>query len=932
MENRGEKMDSKVESWLAGIRALYEKDRKLEEYKKEEPYLRLFLNKLEEEQKPGGKLSLYKLGEPKAKGGSGIVFTMAHNHVDTQQLIIKFSRPTFELDLKTGLENEIEVLPQLNHFNIIKVIDLGKIEIKSGQLVDPPLHYIIEPNVSNEVNLSVFVDELANQVKESNDDLLDDALRKLVDIIQQWVCALSYIHKSDFVYLDVKPDNAVVDKDGRLLIIDFGTTLKKVKADPTPTPISFSSSFAHPDLQKIVNKISSSRLRPSIRRMDLKAEFDYYALGKSILKLLQRLCIKYPHDFPQRPMFKSLYFLATRLLDGQNEPPENTDDRKKSLELPEVFETLEKDDYKTIKYVNLDDVKRDLEKELGKWNLENEIPELTTYPASTIRVVPDLNTAKTERLLSLIEHPLIGRLNVVSQLGLVTLIYPTANHSRYDHVLGAYTYTRYYVTALFHDTQNCMFRNLIDEKDVKAVLLASFLHDLGQYPLAHDLEEVHKQIFNHSEISTALLEDTMKDKKGRTLKDIIENEETGWGVKINQVKKILEAQSSDRGLVRNQTVQDLKDDLLSAIIDGPIDADKADYIIRDSINARVPYGAQLDIERLLSVLTTARIKHPVYKVTVGVYEKGIASASAFSLARYLLHASVYWHHTSRILKAMLQYATVMLLPKEVFDVEADQNKIDEIHQRLIEFIKKDLIPPNDALPRNIPVQKPKNLKMDPNAKPTDDASNDISRQEKEMYVDWYPGMCRTDWQMLFWLKRLPPTAESSRGIDLIDMILRRDLYKRVYTLQNEGKESTDDAKIVDRLQGLKWREKIKLSNNMQKAIQEILNKQDGAETQLQPSADRVQEILKEKLAIIVDIPHYKKFSKDRPLIYVPELQSKTYYTDISATPSNNLSDGLEALMKSTAPVRVLSHPELRQWIGYWILPDEMRSILVKAMS
>ncbi|MCL2476583.1 protein kinase [Candidatus Bathycorpusculum sp.] len=937
MENRSQKLDSKVENWLAIIKDFYEKDRKIGDYKKEEPFLKIFLARLEEEEKDG-RLSFYKLEEPIAKGGSGIVFRASHNHIAHQQLAIKFSRPIFDPEIRSGLEAEIEVIPLLDHFNIIKMVDAGKLEVNSGQSITPPLYYIVEPYILNAKGLLSYIDKLSVIDGEINNDLLDAVLLKFTDIVQQWVYALAHIHNAGFIYLDVKPENVVVDNKGHLLVIDFGTAIKADETDPTPTPVSFSSAYAHPKLQKLVEKTSTGRLRPAIKKMDIKFEFDYYALGKSILELLQKISANHPHDFPQRPLFKSLYFLATRLLDGQNiKPIKAIDARDKFDELPEVFENLEIDDYATIKYMNLDDVVKDLDKELGRWALENGVPELQTFPASTIRVVPNLNTAMTDRLVSLIEHPLIGRLKVVSQLGLVTLIYPTADHSRYDHTLGAYTYTRYYVTALFHDSQNCIFRNLINEQDVKAVLLAAIFHDLGQYPLAHDLQEVHRKIFNHSKISASLLYDPMPDKKGRTLKDIIENEVTGWGVKIDQVKKILEAQSSHSLLNSNQSVQDFKADMLSAIIDGPIDADKADYIIRDSINTRVPYGEQLDIDRLLSVLTTVRIppqQSKVNKVTIGVYEKGVASASAFSLARYLLHASVYWHHTSRILKAMLQYATVILLPKEVFETYPDEGKIDEIYEKLVNFIKKETIPPNDFLPKVSSYKtKEANSKVDLNAIPSDDAMADISRPDKEPVVNWYPGLCRSDWQMLNWLKRLSSTEDSKLGIALIDLILKRDLYKRVYTIQNESAGTSDNSKLIDKLQDLKWPEKLKLSQAVQQAIQEKFNKQKSTtETKLYPSSDEVQKILNENLAVLVDIPNYKKLTYDRPLIYVPELQSKTYYKEVPAAPSHNLTNALNYLMKSTAPIRVLCHPELRQWIGYFITPDEMRSIITNAIE
>lgn len=935
-DSEEESPDGKIESWLSNIKKLYGKDR-IEEFEEEEPCLRAFLAKLKAETEPTRRLSGYTLAGPYRKGGTGIVFHISHAHVPDQELVLKFNRPRKDGDTRALVENEHQILPQLEHSNIIRVVDMGKFNIEEEGHSCPSLYFIIEPFIPDAMNLIEYVEAKSLGDREyANATLFDESLHELISILHQWVDALAFIHRAGFVYLDVKPDNAIVSRDGHLLVVDFGTVQRIDPTDVNPVEVYFSEPYAHPRLrEKKTHATSTPRLRASVQRKDLNVGLDYYALGKSIMKLLEMISRDHPHDFPQRPLFQSLHFLATRLLDGMN--------KKKAISagkliLSEVFGGLQASDYETIHYANLDDVLRDLDKEYGSWNPENVVPELRTYPKGTLRVIPDMNTVLTKRLISLIEHPLIARLKMVSQLGLISLVYPTADHTRYDHILGAYTYSTYYVKALFNDLQNCMFRNLVDEQDIKAILLASIVHDLGQYPLAHDLQEVHSRIFDHLSISVDLLSYETKDKDGRTLLDIIQDTEDGWGVEIERLRRILVAHSGQVRLSEVKTVRDFKADMLSAIIDGPTDADKADYIIRDSTTCRIPYGEQLDIERLLSVLTTVRI--PAYfrqphRVTIGVYEKGRASASAFSLARYLLFSSVYWHHTSRIIKAMLQYATTMILPKEVFVPSSDEGRIAELREKLVHFICTDLIPPFDHLREDKRPSPARAIEPSLTSEPSDHVLETLTKRGIEpslseaQILEWYPGISRTDWQMLNWLKNLSKSEQDDRGVALLDLIQQRRLYKRVHTIQRN--KANED--LINRLDALTWPEKVKLCTSMQKMIYDlILRKESRIETRPLTSIDKVQRLFGEHLVVLVDIPVYKRMTgRDRPLIYVPELERKTYYRQ-DPVEADNLTNALDSLMKSISPVRVMCHPDLRQWIGYCVEPDEMEAVLTSALS
>ena len=134
-----------------------------------------------------------------------------------------------------------------------------------------------------------------------------------------------------------------------------------------------------------------------------------------------------------------------------------------------------------------------------------------------------------------------------------------------------------YITALNRDPINPLFRQVMTEDDVAAALVVSLIHDIGHYALAHDLEEAESNIFSHEDRGKELLEDPLTGLQELLETEHDQNGEAGWGVPVKRVIDILNADvPTMSGTVKNR--------LIHALIDGPIDVDKLDYIIRDSIN------------------------------------------------------------------------------------------------------------------------------------------------------------------------------------------------------------------------------------------------------------------------------------------------------------------------------------------------------------
>ncbi len=229
-------------------------------------------------------------------------------------------------------------------------------------------------------------------------------------------------------------------------------------------------------------------------------------------------------------------------------------------------------------------------------------------------------------------------------------VFPTATHTRGNHSLGVFGATCRYISALYWDPDNPTFRILITKDDIRRTLVSALIHDLGQTAFGHDIEEINEELFSHNEFTKKLLDlsasETLTAKLGESFKKIIEDPEPhGWGLKDFQ---------SIVAFLNNDVARPL-DTLLHQIIDGPIDADKLDYLVRDSVNCRVQYGHGIDVPRFLRSLTSICIEQKVThkaRLELAIKAKGKASADAFTMARTQMYQALYWHHTFRAIKAM----------------------------------------------------------------------------------------------------------------------------------------------------------------------------------------------------------------------------------------------------------------------------------------
>lgn len=212
-------------------------------------------------------------------------------------------------------------------------------------------------------------------------------------------------------------------------------------------------------------------------------------------------------------------------------------------------------------------------------------------------------------LYEIVNHPLLQRLNRIKQVGLSSVVYPGAQHTRFQHSLGAF--------YLMSETikQLAAKGNFIFDSEAEAVQAAILLHDIGHGPFSHVLEDTIVKGITHEDISLMLMQRINKEMDGRL----------------------------------SLAIQIFKDEypkrFLHQLVSGQLDMDRLDYLRRDSFYTGVSEG-NIGSARIIKMLDV-KDDHLV------VESKGIYSIENFLMARRLMYWQVYLHKTSVAYEQML---------------------------------------------------------------------------------------------------------------------------------------------------------------------------------------------------------------------------------------------------------------------------------------
>ena len=263
-----------------------------------------------------------------------------------------------------------------------------------------------------------------------------------------------------------------------------------------------------------------------------------------------------------------------------------------------------------------------------------DIPEVAALDArrAMVRIPPELDVPLTPRVRQIIDTADFRRLARIGQLGLVSLVYPAALHTRFEHSLGVYRLALLYLKQLAHQER---FAAAVRPEAAEVFVAAALLHDLGHWPFCHPIEDIDLPgVPSHELFANSYL---LEGEVG----DVLRHD---WGINPRDVVALL-----------SEKPRDATTRILAGMLSGPIDIDKVDYLYRDSLHAGVPYGRHFDQQRLLGSLCLNQAGDGL-----AVTDKGKTAAELMVFARYVMFSEVYWHHGVRSATAMLQRAFYLL--------------------------------------------------------------------------------------------------------------------------------------------------------------------------------------------------------------------------------------------------------------------------------
>lgn len=295
--------------------------------------------------------------------------------------------------------------------------------------------------------------------------------------------------------------------------------------------------------------------------------------------------------------------------------------------------------------------------------------------------------AVTKMELEIIDTPIFQRLRGLRQLARVNLVFPSAEHSRYVHSLGVL-----YIMGLM--TEHLLKQGMLSEDDVIKMRVAALLHDIGHYPLSHLGESVYSYCKDNEnatniveleskteekhlyEITSSHSKSAHHEHLGKYI--VINHREISgilkkYGLNPVEVGEIFTGEYGSRNMVYTQ------------LLHSSLDADRLDYLLRDSYQTGVKYGL-VDLQYLVRLLMVVRDPSlPENNQILACNKKGQHVVEHFLMSRYFHYSQVIFHKTNAAFEGMIKCMYIKLVQSGNFIYKS----LDEIHAHINEedFLK-----------------------------------------------------------------------------------------------------------------------------------------------------------------------------------------------------------------------------------------------------
>jgi HD superfamily phosphohydrolase len=242
----------------------------------------------------------------------------------------------------------------------------------------------------------------------------------------------------------------------------------------------------------------------------------------------------------------------------------------------------------------------------------------------------------------ILDIPPFQRLRAVSQLSFVDRIYPGANHSRFEHSLGAAYLAHRVMQNLSETTPKSLFK--IKLSNVWEVKIAAYLHDIGHLPFSHAIEPLFSEVVPPNDDRAPHEVIGHEIARSKYLSDVLQKVNSEFPKLGVDQQKIANLATGTKDQIRDEEL------FMYEIIHGkPIDCDRLDYLLRDAYYCGVPHG-KVDAERLVETFTLVRRRKEVH---LAVDVSGLLALEAMAVSRRTMYGAVYNHRTSRIVEGMI---------------------------------------------------------------------------------------------------------------------------------------------------------------------------------------------------------------------------------------------------------------------------------------
>jgi len=254
-----------------------------------------------------------------------------------------------------------------------------------------------------------------------------------------------------------------------------------------------------------------------------------------------------------------------------------------------------------------------------------------------------------ESEIKLIDSPIFQRLRRIRQLAGAHLVYPSAQHSRFEHSLGV-THLAGQAATVLKD------KGFLNSDDVANLRLGGLLHDIGHGPFSHLFDEVlqKRRQISHEEIGKRLILQT-------------------------EIGDLLSKSGFDKKFLSNLAFGNSKYQFMNEIISGGLSADMMDYLPRDGYFTGAEH-AKIDFKRIIHSLD-------VHEKKLSLDRSALYSFESMMISRYQMFKAVYYHKTVRSAEVML-LESINLADDEL---ELTSNNLDNYIKLTDEFVISKLI-------------------------------------------------------------------------------------------------------------------------------------------------------------------------------------------------------------------------------------------------